>query len=177
MLDSKEISIPQAHFNWATSSYFNIHRKIWGGFPGGLAVKNPPAMQETQVQSLGREDPLEEEMAAHSNILAWRIPQTEAPGRLQSAGLQKIWTWPKQLEWNPGGSLVVQWLRIHLPMQEIWISSLIQEDSTCLRAAEPGATPTEPVLWSPCSAVREARTPQPESTTHSPQSKPMQQHS
>ena len=49
-------------------------------------------MQETQVQSLGREDPLEEEMAAHSNILAWRIPQTEAPGRLQSAGLQKIWT-------------------------------------------------------------------------------------
>ena len=47
-------------------------------------VKNVPAMQETQVRSLGREDPLEEEMATHSSILAWRIPQTEAPGRLQS---------------------------------------------------------------------------------------------
>ena len=47
-------------------------------------VKNVPAMQETQVRSLGWEDPLEEEMATHSSILAWRIPQTEAPGRLQS---------------------------------------------------------------------------------------------
>ena len=52
-----------------------------------LVVKNPPAMQETQemwVRSLGREDPLEEEMATHSSILAWRIPWTEEPGRLQS---------------------------------------------------------------------------------------------
>jgi len=45
-------------------------------------VKNLPAMQETQVQSLGYEDPLEEEMATHSSILAWRIPWTEEPGRL-----------------------------------------------------------------------------------------------
>ena len=45
-------------------------------------VKNPPATQETQVQSLGWEDSLEEEMATHSNILAWRIPRTEEPGRL-----------------------------------------------------------------------------------------------
>ena len=51
-------------------------------------VKNLPAMQETQVQFLGGEDPLEEEMATHSNI-AWRIPQTEEPGRLQSVGSQK----------------------------------------------------------------------------------------
>ena len=43
-------------------------------------VKNLPAMRETCVQSLGREDPLEEGMATHSNILAWRIPQTEEPG-------------------------------------------------------------------------------------------------
>ena len=52
-------------------------------------VKNPPAMQETQetrVQSPGLEDPLEEEMAAHSSILAWRIPWTEEPGGLQSRG-------------------------------------------------------------------------------------------
>ena len=41
--------------------------------PGGSVVKNPPTMQEMQVQSLGREDPLEEEMATHSNILAWEI--------------------------------------------------------------------------------------------------------
>ena len=45
-------------------------------------VKNLPAMQETQVQSLGREDPLEKEMTTHSSILAWRIPWTEEPGRL-----------------------------------------------------------------------------------------------
>ena len=56
------------------------------------AVKNLPAMQETRVQSLGREDPLEKEMATHSSILAWRIPWTEEPGGLQSIGLQKIWT-------------------------------------------------------------------------------------
>ena len=51
-------------------------------------VKNLPAMQETWVQSLGWEDPLEEEMATHSNILAWKIPQTEEPGGIQSIGLQ-----------------------------------------------------------------------------------------
>ena len=52
-------------------------------------VKNPPAVQETRVQSLGQEDPLEKEMATHSSILAWRIPWTEEPGRLQSIGSQK----------------------------------------------------------------------------------------
>ena len=45
-------------------------------------VKNPPAMQETWVRSLGQEDPLEKGMATHSSILAWRIPWTEEPGRL-----------------------------------------------------------------------------------------------
>ena len=53
-------------------------------------VKNPPTMRETWVQSLGQEDPLEEEMATHSSILAWRIPWTEEPGRLESMGLQRI---------------------------------------------------------------------------------------
>ena len=47
-------------------------------------------LQETQVQSLGQEDPLEEDMAAHSGILAWRIPWTEEPGGLQSMGSQSI---------------------------------------------------------------------------------------
>ena len=52
-------------------------------------VKNLPAMRETQVQSLGWEDPLEKEMAVHSIILAQRIPWTEEPGRLQSMGSQR----------------------------------------------------------------------------------------
>ena len=53
-------------------------------------VKDTPAKQEIWVQSLGWEDPLEEEMASHSSILAWRIPWTEEPGRLQSMGLQRV---------------------------------------------------------------------------------------
>ena len=53
-------------------------------------IKNLPAMQETQVWSLDREDPLEKEMAIHSSIFAWRIPWTEEPGRVQSMGLQKV---------------------------------------------------------------------------------------
>ena len=47
-------------------------------------------LQETQVRSLGREDPLKEDMATHSNILVWRIPWTEEPGGLQSMGLQRV---------------------------------------------------------------------------------------
>ena len=67
-------------------------------------VKNMPAMQETQetwAQSLGREDPLEEEMATCSSILAWRIPWTEEPGGLQSMGSQRAW----EIPWmeDPGG--------------------------------------------------------------------------
>jgi len=53
-------------------------------------VKNLPLMQETQVSSLGREDPLEKKMATHSSILAWRIPWAEEPGGLQSRGLQRV---------------------------------------------------------------------------------------
>ena len=53
-------------------------------------VKNLPAVQETQVQSLGWEDPLEKEMATHSSILAWKISWTEEPGGLQSMGLQRV---------------------------------------------------------------------------------------
>ena len=53
-------------------------------------VKHLPTMQETWVQSLGQEDPLEKEMAPHSSTLAWKIPWTEKPGRLQSMGLQRV---------------------------------------------------------------------------------------
>ena len=55
-----------------------------------LMVKNLAAIQETWIQSLGQEDPLEEKMATHSSILAWRIPWTEEPGRLQSIWSQRV---------------------------------------------------------------------------------------
>ena len=59
------------------------------GFHVAQTVKNLPAMQETWVQSLGWEDPLEKEMAAYSSILTWRIPWTEEPAKLQSMGSQE----------------------------------------------------------------------------------------
>ena len=59
-------------------------------FPAGLAIKNPPAVQERWVWSLSREDPLEEEMATHSSVLTWRIKWTEKPGGLQSMRSQIV---------------------------------------------------------------------------------------
>ena len=53
-------------------------------------VKNLPVVQETRVQSLDQEDPLEKEITTQSSILSWRIPQTEVPGRLQSTGLKRV---------------------------------------------------------------------------------------
>ena len=60
------------------------------GFPGGSAVKNLPALQETQVRSLGWEDPLEKKMATRSSILTWEILQTEESGGLQSMGSKEL---------------------------------------------------------------------------------------
>ena len=68
--------------------FLSLSMDIWG-FPGGSVVKNPPAMQETLVRSLDWEDPLEKEMATHSCILAWGVPWTEEPGKLQPMRLQK----------------------------------------------------------------------------------------
>ena len=68
------------------TSYFCIPVPYNGASLVVQTVKRPPAMQETQVRSLGQEGLLEKEMAAHSNILAWRIPWTEEPGGLQSLG-------------------------------------------------------------------------------------------
>ena len=61
------------------------------GLPRGSVVKNLPAAQEMQFRSLGQEGPLEEEMAAHSSVLAWEIAWTEEPGGVQSMGSQKSW--------------------------------------------------------------------------------------
>ena len=68
---------------------------MWERQPRGASlraqlVKNLPARQETPVQSLGWEDPLEKEMAAHSSILDWEIPWITEPGRLPSMGLQRV---------------------------------------------------------------------------------------
>ena len=60
---------------------------VYMGFPDGSVVKNPPAVREMWVRSLGWEDPLEKEMVTHSSILAWKIPWAEEPGGLQSLGL------------------------------------------------------------------------------------------
>ena len=73
---------------WVYNDWHLVSAGPWG-FPSVSAVKNPPAMQETQemwVRSLDWEDPLEESMATHSSILAWRIPWMEEPGGLQSMG-------------------------------------------------------------------------------------------
>jgi len=66
---------------------------------GGSDVKNLPAMWETQVPSLGREDPLEKGMATHSRVLAWRIPWTEEPDGLQSMGSQSQMQLTLSLSW------------------------------------------------------------------------------
>ena len=63
-------------------TFFLLNGITLYGFPGGSVLKNPPEMQETQVRSLGQEDPLEKEMATHSSILTWDIPWTEESGGL-----------------------------------------------------------------------------------------------
>ena len=76
------------------------------GFPGGSAGKESACntgATEAWVQSLGREDPLEEEMATHSSVLAWEIPRTEEPGGLQSMGSQRV-----------GHDLVTMYSRMHV---------------------------------------------------------------
>ena len=81
----------------------------WFGSPTSLVaqmVKRLSTMWETWVQSLGQEDPLEKEMAIHSSTIAWRIPWTEEPGRLQSMGLQRVrHDWATSLHLHP----VIQW--------------------------------------------------------------------
>ena len=64
--------------------------KVFRAFLVAQMVKNLPAGQETQVRSLGQEDPLEKGMATHSSVLAWRIPWTEEPSGLQSMGSQRV---------------------------------------------------------------------------------------
>ena len=87
-----------AYFMW----FKNVLEYLWG-FSGGSVVKNPPANAgDKQIWSLNQEDPLEEEMATHFSILAWKIPWTEETGRLQSMGFTKSQTW--QSDWAQGAN-------------------------------------------------------------------------
>ena len=82
-----------------------------GGFPGGSVVKNLLPMQETWVQSLRWEDPLEEEMTTYSSILAWVIPRTEEPGWLQSMGSQRVGhNWATEHEYLTQGLQKKAWV-------------------------------------------------------------------
>ena len=74
----------------SVSGIYKTQSSFCKGFPGGAVVKNLAVTQETLVQSLGREDPLEKEMATHTSILARRIPWTEEIGGLQSKGSQGV---------------------------------------------------------------------------------------
>ena len=75
-----------------TCCLLSVHWGCYFSVPVAQTVKNLPAVQDTQVQSLGQEDPLEKGMATHSSILGWRIPWTEEPGGLQSMGIPKCQT-------------------------------------------------------------------------------------
>ena len=92
------ISLHKYYHFWEQRPYFNhlgisIKNQYYNSLMSQqwLSCWNPPTMQEIQVPSLGPEDPLEKEMATHSSILAWWIPWTEEPGRLQSRGSQRVW--------------------------------------------------------------------------------------
>ena len=94
MYNNRMFLIPPLYslYHWCHSFnlYISIHKPMYGLPLVAQTVKNPPAMKETWVQSLGWEDPLEKGMAVHSSILAWRIPRTEDPGGLQSMGSQRV---------------------------------------------------------------------------------------
>ena len=85
-------SLPLSHVGSPYVIYISKSIYLKCGVQGAKAqvVKNLPAMQKTQVQSLGWEDLIEKGTATHSSILAWRIPWTEEPGGLQSMGLQRV---------------------------------------------------------------------------------------
>ena len=102
-----------------------IHPKVSKCSLVAQRLKCLPPMRETWVWSLGREDPLEKEMATHSSNLAWRIPWTEEPGRLQSTGLQRVghdWATSPHLNLLQSASLSTKY-REYLP-QMLWVFTL-----------------------------------------------------
>ena len=119
-------------------------------------------MWETWVRTLGREDPLEKEMAIHSSTIAWKIPWTEEPGRLQSMGLQRVghdWATSLSFWWLSGKEPACQFRRRRFNPWSKKIPHAVKQLSLCTTAIEPmlwslGAAATEPMCchyWSPCS--------------------------
>jgi len=90
------LHFPASHAVGCNLSVLTSKRWAVASSPGGSVVENLPVKQETRVPSLGQEDPLEEETATLSSILAWEIPWTEEPGGLQSTRSQKRWTRPSE---------------------------------------------------------------------------------
>ena len=88
------------------------------GFPDDLAVKNPPAMQETWMRSLHWEDPLEKKMATHPSVLAWKLPWTDEPAGVQSMGSQKSQDTTHWLKNNSKKNLTISYLLGDLHTQE-----------------------------------------------------------
>ena len=114
-------------------------------------VKNLPAMQETQVQSLGWEDPLEKGMTTHSSILAWRIPWTEEPGMLQSVGSYRV-----RPDWQLTLSLFLSSWYVQLYHVATDRSSLCNKHPTISRETNSEYLMMSPVpvgLWHLCSGA------------------------
>ena len=130
---------------WTCLSY------LWWTSLVAQMVKHLPTMRETQVQSLGQEDPLKKEMATHSSILAWKIPWTEEAGRLQFMGSQRLghdWATFFLSSLTYWASLVAQRVK-HLPaMQETWVQSLGQEDPLEEEMATHSGTLAWKIPWS-----------------------------
>ena len=95
-------------------------------------VKNPPAMQETWIQSLGPEDPLEKGMATHSSVLAWRIPWTEEPHQLQSMDLQRVGHyWAAEHTHSPLNTTrfrenVTDHCKLYSAVESVWLTKLLR---------------------------------------------------
>ena len=107
----KSVLLPvfQIKFHWNT------------GFPGGSDIKNLPAIQETRVPSLGREDPLEKDVVTHSGILAWRIPWAEECGRPQSMRVTRSWTRLKRPSTHTCMAVFALWMQRWLvAAQTVW---------------------------------------------------------
>ena len=90
MVGQCAVTLPRPELDWNPGLVIKSLPPPSGASLVAQTVKNLSAMWETQVPSLGQEDPLEKRMAAHSSVLAWRIPWTEEPGGLQPIGLQRV---------------------------------------------------------------------------------------
>ena len=122
---------PHSSLVRADTVMMKLRLRLSRSFPGGSVVKNLPVAQETQVRSLGQEDPLEKEMVTHSSILAWRIPWTEELGRLLSVGSKKV-----GYDWAPEYACKLSKIKGlgnngGIPARGAWCTRLIEPMSLC----------------------------------------------